>query len=96
MIHSHTDGAAQGISYQGHSWAEGGSGGATVRSGIIGSAITSGNTSMGPDMWVGYSTASIASNGALPTSVAASELDKRGTAGIYVPNVVLNNVSSLF
>lgn len=86
----HTSGGEANYSYEGFRYL-----GTDQRSGTFGVSLSSGDTSMGWVPFIGESVSSIASNGAMPTSIQLSELDKVGIAG-YIPHIVFENISSNF
>jgi hypothetical protein len=69
---------------------------ANVRSGTIGVAMTSGNTSMGVIPWIGLSNSSRATNAALPSNIQISQLSKIGGLYGFVPHIQFNNIQSNF
>ena len=79
-----SSGANQSMSYAGYSarFLTG------IRSGLWGNSVTSGNSTMGYEPFVGISTASRTD---LPVSVQLSELNKNNAMAMFVPHIIFNN-----
>ena len=79
-----SSGANQSMSYAGYSarFLTG------IRSGLWGNSVSSGNSTMGYEPFVGISTASRTD---LPVSVQLSELNKNNAMAMFVPHIIFNN-----